>query len=271
MNPLSSYVVCTICCDTKRGPVLKLDCQHTYHRPCLREYLRTLRRVQPDAPLPCPNCRTFASDTHTEMLWNERRCLSFRYIFPSCVSMNPNLQVRVVIRPVDSEQILMRGNTIKVSDLPQDPDNMGRKFLIEDFEVVVQDPETKFSVWVEHAANEFKISRIHILGTTPLETEEEENEVALTSEVEEEQPGPLPVPPPRTEPRNLFTARSRTLRDPVAPENRLWLQYRKRYIKLLQAQQRIRRLEISLRKAQENAHRALHLVDDALEQMFPHI
>lgn len=266
-------VLCTICYDTKRGSVFELDCQHMYHKSCLRKYFRTLRCGQPDALLPCPCCRIPASDAHAEILLNERRCLSYRYTCPKNAMMNPNLSVRVVISVGYSDEVLMRGNVIRVCDMMEDPDDPERRFLIEDFEVVVQDPHTKFSVWVENAENETRISQKQILETMSLGDDTEEEEQVKEGEV----PLILSLIPPSSspEPQNVSVVRRQTetittsstpLQQDVGPMR----QYRKRYSKLLQAQQRVRRAEISLRQAQENAHRALRLVDDVLTQMFPY-
>lgn len=248
---------CTICWDTKRGHFLELNCEHSYHIPCLREYLRTLRRIESNALLPCPNCRTYASDHFVEILLNEHRCLTFRYSFPISTSMNPSLKVQVAISPQCSEQILMRSNPMKVSDLPQDPDDARRKFLITDFEVVVQDPDAKFSVWVEQVENNFKISPVFMLGTTSLELEEEE--------VRDEEIIPIDDVPPRNESRILPIEQTQTLSESVQRLRRI---YRRRYSRLLQAQNRVRRIEITLRQAQENAQRAQRLLDETLSQIF---
>lgn len=248
---------CSICWDTKRGHFLELNCEHSYHIPCLREYLRTLRRSESNALLPCPNCRTYASDNFVEILLNEHRCLIFRYTFPISTSMNPTLKVQVAISPQSSEQILMRSSPMKVSDLPQDPDDPRRKFLLADFEVVVQDPEVQFSVWVEQVENNFKISPIFILGTTSLEMEEEETG--------EEEITPNNDVPPRTDSRVLSIEETQTFSESV---QRLRRVYRRRYSRLQQAQNRVRRIEVTLRQAQENAQRAQRLLDETLSQIF---
>jgi len=46
---------CVICLDALGESVYRLDCTHTFHRPCIQEWFHT--QLQQHLPLTCPTCR----------------------------------------------------------------------------------------------------------------------------------------------------------------------------------------------------------------------
>lgn len=158
----------------------------------------------------CPLCRCFVSLDILDALWNELRNLTYHLTLPLDICRNPTLPLKVAFQRKGHRALEFLTDTMRVQDLPPDPNHPGRVFITTDLEITLTDPNTLFLAWIQNADTGERLSAIQALKTTSIDAPEEDEEemeqhekpqveprpiLEMSSDDEEEEPTPPASPP----------------------------------------------------------------------------
>lgn len=162
-----------------------MPCFHEFHLTCIRDYARSLTRRRAD--LVCPLCKKIVARHVVEELLVEVRLLSYTCTLSPEISRRRGLLLKIIVQREGSEDVYMDTEKIRIEDLPQHSN--GQRFVIQDIEVRVTDPQTRFRVWMEEEGTQLKLTPMTDLTSSVIE---EPPPWMSCSDSEEEAP---PAPP----------------------------------------------------------------------------